>query len=95
MPPQEENSRSGNGAPGKTHNHTYINSRVGVPLHVHPRDRLLLAFEQTAELARDFKRNARIDKDEPSGLLFRELAEYESVCAQKLKNALLDFEPGM
>jgi len=70
----------------------FINLHDQSKITLTPRDRLVMSWENTMDLARNFKRYAMIDETLPNGAVFKELAELQGVCAAKLHDLLGHYE---
>ena len=70
----------------------FFNAHNQTKITLTPRDRLIMSWENTMELARDFKKYSIIDEKIPNGELFDELAKMQGICASKLHDLLLHYE---
>ncbi len=70
-----------------------VNPQDQSKITVTHRDRMLKAWQDTMEHAREYKRYAHIYDDTPVGHLFDDLAERQGFCAAALHEMLLQEEP--
>ena len=70
--------------------HHRINMHDQTAIDVTVRDRLMRAWEDTMEHARDYSKFAIQYKDTPEGDLFRDAAEKQGLCAAMLHDRLLE-----
>lgn len=66
-----------------------VNAHDQTKINITPRDRLMRAWEDTMEHARDYKRFAEVYEGTPVGSLFQNLAESQGHCAAALHDMLL------
>ena len=72
----------------------FFNAHDQSDVEITTRERLIMAWESTMDLAKNFKRNSVIDQNDPAGALFAEIAEAQGVCAAKLHDHLKYRESG-
>lgn len=66
----------------------HFNASDESSIKITTRERLVMAWEGSMELARRFKQNSFVDENDPAGQLFAEAAELQGICAAKFHDFL-------